>query len=104
MAQEQCEPEAVLYNSGVIAFRAGLQIIADWALFGLKNSGKFRADDEAFCNMIEESKLTISEIPPPYNWSRTHEDHERAVILHWHGTRGKDILRSRIHLAKLSYF
>ncbi len=104
MAKEQCEPKAILYNSGVIAFQAGLQIIADWALFGLKNTGNFRADDEAFSNMIEKRRLTISEIPPPYNWSRTHEDHSKAVILHWHGTRGKVVLRSRIHLAKLSFF
>lgn len=89
------------FNSGVIAFRSNLDLIADWALFGIKNTKNYRSDDEVFGDLIEKRKISISEIPPPYNWSRCHIDQSKAIILHWHGTHGKEVLRSRIHLASL---
>lgn len=121
MAREQCvyrSPEGLVnvhserqsrtcidfprFNSGVIAFRSNLDLIADWALFGINNTKNYRSDDEMFSDLIEKRKISISEIPPPYNWSRCNIDQSQAIIVHWHGTHGKEVLRSRIHLASLS--
>jgi hypothetical protein len=106
MAREQCEVyvDYPLFNSGVITFRSNLDLISDWATACLQGTSHYLADDRLFSHMIEKRKISISEIPPFYNWSRCQQDQGKAIILHWHGTRGKEVLRERIHLSALPDF
>ncbi len=107
MARNQCPVDMSIgnyfYNSGVIAFRKNIDLLSDWANCCLRATDTYRTDDEAFSDMVEKRKIAISEIPPAYNWSRCQENDCEAIILHWHGATGKEVLRHRISLSSLDF-
>lgn len=107
MARNQCPVDMSIgnyfYNSGVIAFQKKAGLISDWARCCLGATETYRTDDEAFSDMIQKRKIAIPEIPPPFNWSRCQKDHSEALILHWHGATGKEVLRNRISLSSLDF-
>jgi len=84
------------YNSGVISFRRSHPLICEWADACLKLNAQFRADDDVWAYMLSQNGIAIDEIPPQYNWSRCLESNPNAVIVHWHGSHGKKVIRSQI--------
>ena len=96
MAKEQTPYDYpfVMYNSGVIAFQKNHLTLHDWALWCQTKNHLFRGDQEAFSQMIDEKKTPITELPPPFNWSRRMEENPDALILHWHGNHGKFVIRN----------
>lgn len=90
-----------VYNSGVLLFRRGEKWIADWAEEAKRRHDQFRGDQELLSWMIAQKKGQVTELPAIYNWSRTLEDNERAVIYHWHGNGGKGVIRHQMAMWNL---
>lgn len=78
-----------MYNSGVIAFRQRHPLLKEWTESCYQNNHLFQGDQEVFSHMIAEKGLSISVLPPIYNWGRCQEENPEALILHWHGHYGK---------------
>jgi hypothetical protein len=77
------------YNSGVMVFKQGLDIIETWADQAFDRNHEFRGDQDVLSAIIHEQAVKITEIPAIYNWSRCSQPNPDAVILHWHGPQGK---------------
>jgi hypothetical protein len=90
-----------IYNSGVIAFQYGCQIIEEWAHLVFEQSHLFAGDQDILSALILEKKLTISKIPPHYNWSRCYTDNPHAAVLHWHGATGKTVIAHQLQKENL---
>ena len=106
MAKEQVDkpPGYPLYNSGVIAFQQNHPLLSEWADHCRELNSNYRGDQEVFSYLLAKKKIGIAELPPLYNWSRCHEESAEALIQHWHGHIGKQVIRSQISLSPLSNF
>jgi hypothetical protein len=98
MAKEQLDfsKPYPCYNSGLIAFRQNHPLIQEWADSCFKLNSQFRADDDVFAYLLARKGMEIDEIPPIYNWSRCRNENPDAIVLHWHGSHGKTVIRNQI--------
>jgi hypothetical protein len=83
-----------IYNSGVIVFKQGEPLIAEWAQMAIEQNHLFRGNQDMLSWLIEEKKIAHVDMPGIYNWSRSSsvEKDPQAVIVHWHGPHGKKCL------------
>lgn len=96
MAKEPSEEgEEPTYNSGVVVFQKDSPLIQKWAEVCLHGHTQFLSDQTAINSLIHESHIEIAELPAIYNWRVSFGVNIEAVILHWTGAWGKEI----IHLA-----
>lgn len=103
MAQDLYDPlsEEIGFNSGVIVFKQGIQILEDWADQAFEKNHLYAGDQSILSWIIQEQKLSIAELPPIYNWSRRREENREAIIVHWHGKQGKEVIVHQIRRAHL---
>jgi len=85
--------DAWIYNSGVIAFTHGLKLIETWADQSFEKNQLFRGDQELLSQIIREMKYPVKELDEKYNWSRCYGDNTEALIYHWHGELGRNVIR-----------
>lgn len=83
----------VLYNSGVIAFHHGTEIIQKWAEESMCKKNHFFGDDTVLSSLIFELQWPVSELPEIYNWKFVWGLNINAVIYHWLFARGKDFIK-----------
>lgn len=98
MVKDQCASlvDYRMYNSGVIAFRK-TDIPIQWVRYCIEKNHLLRGDQEVFSYMLAKEKISITEIPANYNWSRMIEKDDGVLILHWHGPHGKTAIRNMIN-------
>lgn len=89
-----------IYNSGVIAFRRNLPLMNHWAEQSFANNGEFRGDQDLLSEIIQN--IPICELPCIYNWHVGYGMNPDAVICHWIGDLGKQMLRDQILLQQFS--
>lgn len=88
-------PEEIHYNSGVIVFRKEAPILHHWVQTSIETEHLLPGDQETLSRAISLFKPNLIELPPIYNWYRTYEQNDKAVINHFCGGLGKiEILRS----------
>lgn len=92
-----------MYNSGVISFRRNLALLNTWAEQSIKSNGSFRGDQDLLSQIIKIQNVPICELSYIYNWHVSFGMNSEAVICHWIGDRGKQILRDQIILQQFSY-
>ncbi len=85
--------DEMLYNSGVILYKKGAQIIDKWAQAASKRSLEFVGDQQLLSRLFYEEQFTPHELEPIYNWRISGGLHISAVIIHWVGNWGKDFIR-----------
>jgi hypothetical protein len=102
IAKDTCH--SFSYNSGVMIFKHGLDLIETWADQAFKRNHEFRGDQDLLVAIIQEQNITITEIPAIYNWSRCSPANSDAVILHWHGPQGKSEITHQIMKMNLDSF
>ena len=90
------------FNSGVMVFHHGLPLFEEWACRSIKENELHAGDQDVLSKIIEENASPISLLPPIYNWSRCESEDSSAVILHWHGTYGKAIIRHQMMRSQLN--
>lgn len=80
------------YNAGLILFPHGAQCITEWADRSVRENHLFRGDQDVLNALIQERNFPLVELPEIYNWSRLKKANPEAVVVHWHGPHGKDII------------
>ena len=86
-----------LFNSGVVLYKAKSSAMAIWAQAALKDAPYFWSDQHVAARLHYQNKLTIQELPTPYNWRFAQGQNPDAVIIHWVGHMGKEYIRLRLH-------
>jgi hypothetical protein len=86
-----------VYNSGVIVFKHGIEIVEEWARMAIDFNYPFLGDQDILSWLIEKKQLSV-EMPRIYNWSLLLETNPEAVILHWHGPEGKEHIQKELML------
>lgn len=82
-------PGQVSYNSGVIAFKKGAEILSLWQDECLARNELYRGDQDALNFMIYIHELKVLELPSEYNWLMTMGENENALISHHASGREK---------------
>jgi hypothetical protein len=88
------------YNSGVIVFQRGIELIEEWADASFERNGDFRGDQELLSQLIADKGIFIGQLPSEYNWSRYYGDAPEALIYHWHGEFGRSVIRHQMSQAE----
>jgi len=78
-------PNEVMYNSGVISFTYGSQIVQDWLDMIIDHNQEYMADQQLLTRMLYLKKPPFDNIPLIYNWAPVYGDNPQAVIIHWWG-------------------
>ncbi len=87
--------------SGVIATYHGNRLMVDWGKKCLRMKN-MRGDQEVFNSIIADKNIwdkNIAIMPPEYQWLRIDGDREGVIMMHWTGTRGKDVIRQQLGIA-----
>jgi hypothetical protein len=83
----------IAYNSGVIAFMHGAEIIQKWAEGAISRRKGFMADDFLLSSLIFESQWPVRDLADIYNWECIWELNFDAVIYHWIRPMGKEFIK-----------
>jgi hypothetical protein len=86
----------VTYNSGVIVYRRGAEILHHWAELYEKENDQFLGDQDALSRVIHLHRPSLLELNPIYNWKRGRGGDQEALILHYRGDSKLEILQ-KIH-------
>lgn len=84
------------YNSGVIVYDATSPLLAHWAEACLEHNHHFLGDQDVLTHLIHAGEIEVSELPEKYNWVVKSGIHPEAVVLHWSGSWGKQVIRRKI--------
>lgn len=87
------EPGDVGYNSGVVAFEKDSVLISRWAEACLQHHMSSFCQNDLLGFVILHEEIEIAELPSKYNWRFKNGVNHEAVIIHWQGEWGKEVLR-----------
>lgn len=88
-----------VYNSGVVAFKQGADIIKEWAQQAVSENHLFMGDQQLLARILFLKAIPIAVLPNTYNWRIDLGPNPDALILHWLG-HYKNQLRLDIELLK----
>lgn len=91
-------PGETIYNSGVVIYYPQNPVIRLWANEAYHQNHLYLGDQEALSRILFKENLSIRDLPSEYNWDRGHGASDRALIFHWHGKPGKQILHEEIQV------
>ncbi len=89
--------EDVRYNTGVIAFMKDSSLIEKWAAACLKYNDRFFSDQDILGFLIHIEAIEVAELSDKYNWRLHSGINIDAIIIHWQGLWGKEVLRRLIN-------
>jgi|GEM_PF-901910 len=85
------------FNSGVIAFRFGSDVVSEWCDIITKEKERYRDDQHVLHSIKLKDPSRISALPRKFNWLRLDGDtNPSAVCIHWTGPRGKEIVKAKM--------
>jgi hypothetical protein len=90
------------YNSGVVAYLKDAPLLKKWAQACEVYSSVFLGDQEVLSEIIEQESLEITELSDCYNWRIKFGVNLDAVVLHWVGKVGKQIIRQSQSMEQFS--
>jgi hypothetical protein len=92
LARDHHSDEEV-YNSGVIAYHKTSPLLALWTELCYRHNDRFLGDQDALTHLIHQEHIEVAELPSKYNWVIRDGINFEAIILHWAGKWGKDVIR-----------
>lgn len=88
------KPGGKLFNSGVIAYLRGADLIQKWAQAVIENEGDFLGDQDILSHLIDQDNLPVPVFSRQYNWLMNEWGvNPEAKVLHWAG-------KAKTYLAK----
>lgn len=90
--------EEAIYNSGVILYRHGSELIVEWARASLLRADQFWSDQHLLSRLLYEKQIHPTELSPLYNWHMHLGIEIQAKIIHWLGDVGKEQICLRKYL------
>ena len=88
--------EDVGYNSGVVVYDSTTPLLTYWAAACIRQNNHFLGDQEILTDLIQNADIEVAELPEKYNWVVNGGIHPEAVVLHWSGSWGKQMIRNRV--------
>ena len=95
--EKEGRSEEVRYDSGVVAFMRDSVLIGKWAAACLRYNDRFFSDQDVLGFLIHHDNIEIAEIAGKYNWRLNAGVNIEAIIIHWQGLWGKQVLRRLIN-------
>lgn len=93
-----CDAEETIYNSGVVPYITQSHIIQKWVEEASFHSHKYISDQDALSSLLHREKILFTIMPFEMNWDRGHGPSDEALIFHWHGKPGKQMLKKEIEV------
>lgn len=84
------------YNSGVIAYHKNSPLLSLWRDLCFHQNDQFLGDQDALTFLINSEDVEVTELPSKYNWVIRDGVNTDAIVLHWAGPWGKEVIRSCI--------
>jgi len=86
--------------SGIVGTAHNNPLIIKWAE-GCLSAMRLRGDQEVLNAVIETRREQVLIMPPEYQWLRIDGPNQDALIFHWTGVKGKDMIRRTLGLPPL---
>jgi hypothetical protein len=80
------------YNTGVIAYHRTSPLLTLWTELSFLHNDRFLGDQDALSFLIHSENIEVAELPSKYNWVVREGINFEAIILHWAGKWGKDVI------------
>ncbi|MDP6585262.1 MAG: hypothetical protein QF535_11430, partial [Anaerolineales bacterium] len=88
--------------SGIVGTNHGNKLISTWAERCLTT--RLRGDQEVLNELVRDKhRQLVSIMPPEYQWLRLDGENPDALIMHWTGARGKNMIRVSMGLPRLRH-
>jgi hypothetical protein len=84
------------YNAGVILFKQNSTIVNTWAHLILHHNATFAGDQEALYHALSIHPHLFTKLPFTYNWVRKRGPHPSALIYHYTGSIGKQMIMEEL--------
>ncbi len=85
-----------MYNAGVVVCQRGSKLIDLWVEKTLTENAHFCSDQQLLVHLLHSERLSFCSLARLYNWTVDRGENPDAVILHWWGRQGKELLKQRI--------
>jgi hypothetical protein len=96
-AIDTANPDPV--QSGVVACTHGHPIVPAWAGAVRQGWRAMHSDQAALNDVIDGYRDRVAIMPREYHWLRLDHDNPAALIMHWTGPAGKQIVREKLQKA-----
>ncbi len=83
------------YNSGVVAYDRSSPLISLWRDLCLHENDRFFSERDVLTFIVNSEPVEIVELPSKYNWVIRDGINIEAVVLHWAGLWGKEVIRRK---------
>jgi hypothetical protein len=93
LAKEHGLNEEETYNSGVIGYHRDSPLLALWTELCFHHNDRFLGDQDVLSFIINSENVEVAELPNKYNWVIRNGINCDAVVLHWAGKWGKEVIR-----------
>lgn len=90
------ESEQTIYNSGVIAYHRNSPLLQQWTDLSYRHNDQFLGDQDVLTFIINQENIEVTELPSKYNWVVREGINFEAIILHWAGKWGKEVIRRQV--------
>ena len=87
------------YNSGVVVYTRDSPLLHQWMDGCVHFNHAFLSDQDVLSFIIESNGVEIIELPEEYNWRMKHGVSLDAVIIHWVGLWGKNVIKRLVQKA-----
>jgi len=87
------EHQEVIYNSGLVVYERGAELIYQWAKMALSENHRFLGDQQLLSHIIFSQKWKVQELPYIYNWRIAQGALPEAIVVHWVGSWGKNYIK-----------
>lgn len=89
-------PNEITYNSGVVLYRKEDPFLSRWEEEVKQRNHLHIGDQEALSRILFQENFLFKELPIEYNWDRGLGPNPQALIFHWHGQKGKQLIAEQI--------
>jgi hypothetical protein len=93
--------EEKVYNSGVVLYHKDAPFLFLWLEEVLKKNHLHIGDQEALSRVLANNPISLKELTSIYNWDRGLGPNPDALIFHWHGQKGKQLIKEQIEALTL---
>ena len=80
----------------MIAYHKNSPLLSLWRDLCFHQNDQFLGDQDALTFLINSEDVEVTELPSKYNWVIRDGVNMDAIVLHWAGPWGKEVIRSCI--------
>jgi hypothetical protein len=87
------QPGQLMYNTGVIVLKKGSTLLKEWTERTRDNNHLHCSEQQLMAFILNSGKWAFNTLPSRYNWTIDLKMNKDAVILHYWGDEGKQIIK-----------